>query len=86
MRTLTSERFARDTERALALGLTPRQSQVVALLAKGLGNREIAKTLHISQHTARVHVRELFGRLKVSNRVEAVNVLRGKVSGLHEKV
>ena len=56
--------------------LTRRETGVFALLIKGHGNREIGRELNISEFTARAHVRNIFSKLKVSNRVEAVNAVR----------
>ena len=69
-----------NKECALQLGLTQRQSEVIDLLAVGRGDKEIAYALGMSHSTARVHVREIYARLKVTNRVEAVNVLRAAVA------
>lgn len=52
--------------------LTPREREVLKLLADGLTNPEIAKSLSISRTTARAHVSHILGKLQVSNRSEAV--------------
>jgi DNA-binding NarL/FixJ family response regulator len=57
---------------AAELGLTPREMEVLALIAQGLTNREISDALVISQRTADVHVSRIFGKLNVHNRVSAV--------------
>lgn len=53
-------------------GLTPREQEVLALLAEGLTNPEIAERLVISHSTARTHVSHILSKLDVSNRAEAV--------------
>ncbi len=53
------------------LGLTPREIQVLALLADGLSNREIAGRLFISNKTASVHVSHILSKLSVPNRAAA---------------
>jgi DNA-binding CsgD family transcriptional regulator/tetratricopeptide (TPR) repeat protein len=53
------------------IGLTPRETEVLALLATGLGNAAIAERLFISPKTASVHVSNILGKLEVANRVEA---------------
>jgi two-component system, NarL family, response regulator YdfI len=52
--------------------LTPREIEVLQLLASGLGNREIASRLKISAHTAKFHVASIMGKLGASTRTEAV--------------
>ncbi len=54
--------------------LTPREREVLALLAAGLTNREIARQLFISDKTASVHVTNIKGKLEVRTRVEAAAV------------
>src|SRR5690606_34930527 len=51
--------------------LTPREVEILQLVAEGIGNREIAERLDISYHTAMKHVSNIIGKLKVSNRMEA---------------
>jgi DNA-binding NarL/FixJ family response regulator len=52
--------------------LSKRESEVVRWLAEGLGNREIAKELHISEHTVKNYLFRIFNKLGVSSRVEVV--------------
>jgi len=56
--------------------LTHRQKQVVALLAVGKANKEIAKEFSISDKTVKAHLSEIFKRLEVSNRTQAVHQAR----------
>ena len=51
--------------------LTPRELEVLALIAEGLTNREIAGALFISQSTAKVHTRHILEKLGVRTRTEA---------------
>jgi DNA-binding NarL/FixJ family response regulator len=51
--------------------LTPRETEVLALLAQGQSNREIARTLTISRATVKVHVERIIRKLKVSDRTQA---------------
>ena len=53
-------------------GLTPREREVLGLLAKGLQNKEIAAVLHIGERTAKFHVSALLRKLGAGNRTEAV--------------
>jgi DNA-binding NarL/FixJ family response regulator len=56
------------------LGLTPRETEVLALVARGLTNREIADQLVISVKTASVHVSHILRKLDASNRVDAAAI------------
>ena len=56
--------------------LTPRQKDVLTLLADGLSNREIAKVLHIAEPTTKIHVSGLMRVLNVRNRTEAAVLAR----------
>jgi DNA-binding NarL/FixJ family response regulator len=62
--------------------LTPREIEVLRLLADGLGNKEIAARMNISEHTIKFHIRSILGKLGASSRTEAVS--RGLRSGLIE--
>ena len=59
-------------ERLAEVGLTRREEQVLALLAQGDTNRQIAKTLFISQKTVNVHVSNILAKLGTPNRAAAV--------------
>jgi DNA-binding NarL/FixJ family response regulator len=54
--------------------LTPRELQVLRMLADGLGNKEIAGQLNISDHTAKFHVAQILAKLRASSRTEAVSI------------
>ena len=62
--------------------LTPREAEVLRLLADGLGNKEIAQRLSVSEHTIKFHIRSILGKLGAASRTEAVT--RGLRSGLIE--
>jgi DNA-binding NarL/FixJ family response regulator len=57
---------------ALVEPLTPRESEVLQLLAQGLPNKAIAEKLHISDHTAKFHVNAILGKLGAQTRTEAL--------------
>lgn len=59
--------------------LTPRESEVHELLAQGLTNEEIAKSLFISVSTTKVHVKHIYEKLGVRSRLEAARALRDDV-------
>lgn len=52
--------------------LTPREIEVLRMIAEGLGNKEIASKLGISDHTVKFHISSTFAKLGASNRAEAV--------------
>ena len=54
--------------------LTPREREVLHLLAAGLGNKEIAGRLSISDHTAKFHVSQILAKLNAVSRAEAVSI------------
>lgn len=65
-------RGPRAATRGHPAGLTPRESQVLTLLAEGLSNRELGRVLHISPRTAAHHVSAILAKLGVRRRAEAV--------------
>ncbi len=56
--------------------ITPRQQQVLSLLAQGFSNKEIGRTLHLAEGTVKAHVAALLKLLGVRNRTEAANKAR----------
>lgn len=54
--------------------LTPREVEVLGMLAEGLGNKAIARRLSISEHTVKFHVSSIFTKLNASSRTEAVTL------------
>ena len=58
----------------LAEALTPREGEVLQMLASGLGNKEIAAKLAISEHTVKFHVASILGKLGATSRTEAVSL------------
>jgi two-component system NarL family response regulator len=60
--------------RALQAPLSAREVEVVRLIAQGMRNKEIATALHITEETAKVHVRRVFAKLDVNDRTAAVRV------------
>lgn len=60
--------------------LTRRQAQLISMIERGMGNREIAQELEISEHTVKVHLWRLFRKFGVKSRTQAIHAAR--VSGL----
>jgi len=67
-------RPARSEEAELIEPLTPREREVLQMLASGLGNKEIAARMKISEHTAKFHVAQILGKFGASSRTEAVTI------------
>ncbi|HEX7097427.1 MAG TPA: response regulator transcription factor, partial [Acidimicrobiales bacterium] len=63
-----------DDNAVARLGLTPREAEVLALVAAGRTNREIGTELYVSEKTASVHVSNILRKLGVNSRVEAAAV------------
>jgi DNA-binding NarL/FixJ family response regulator len=68
----TADRAAAESDEIPAL--TPRERQVLALLAEGASNKAIARALSISVHTVKFHVASLSEKLGASGRLEAVAI------------
>ncbi len=67
---------------AAAEPLTRREEEVLDLLAKGYGNKRIAELLHVSVHTVRSHVYNVYDKLHVHNKVEALNKYQKRSAGI----
>ncbi|MFD1720609.1 response regulator transcription factor [Amnibacterium endophyticum] len=55
-----------------AEGVTDRESEILAFIAQGLSNADIAELVHLSPNTVKTHIRAAYRKIGVSNRVEAV--------------
>ncbi|GAB4284783.1 MAG: response regulator transcription factor [Oscillatoriaceae cyanobacterium] len=64
----------RSLKVAEKLPLTPREIEVLEMLAAGVGNKIIAKRLSISEHTVKFHISSIFTKLGASSRTEAVTL------------
>ena len=63
-----------------ALGITPRELEILSLIAEGLSNREIADRLFVSENTVKTHCSRAFDKLGARRRTQAVQL--GKQLGL----
>lgn len=72
--------FARDTARLKALGITPRELEILEMIASGLSNREIAEKIFVSENTVKTHSSRLFDKLGAKRRTQAVQL--GKEAGI----
>ena len=58
------------------LGLTPRELEILTLIAEGLSNREIAERLYVSENTVKTHSANLFTKLNARRRTQAVQIAK----------
>jgi DNA-binding NarL/FixJ family response regulator len=72
LRLATSERKKDYEEQMAAQQLTPREREILQALAEGLSDRQIADRLHISFETERNHISNIFGKLGVDSRLQAL--------------
>ena len=76
----SSQPFALNEERLKLLGVTRRELEILALIAQGMSNREIADKLFVSENTVKTHSSRLFDKLGAKRRTQAVQL--GKEMGL----
>lgn len=77
------QRNAESAETGHALGLTPRETEVLMALKDGLSNRRIATTLGISESTVVSHIRNLMRKVGATNRTEAVYMALRRLGAAH---
>jgi len=68
--------FQRNDAAIRSLGLTPRECEILALLASGQSNKELARTLGVSPNTIKTHVARVYEKLEVERRIEAIEKAR----------
>ena len=71
-----SDAFVRDDTRVEALGITPRELEILEAMAAGFSNREIADRLFVSENTVKTHVGRIFGKLSARRRTQAVQLAK----------
>lgn len=74
------EPFLRNEKRREDLGVTPRELEILELIAQGMSNREIAEKLFVSENTVKTHSSRVFDKLGAKRRTQAVQL--GKEFGL----
>ncbi|MDX2184756.1 MAG: response regulator transcription factor [Gemmatimonadaceae bacterium] len=68
--------FVRDDAQVSALGLTPRELEILSLMAEGLSNREIAERAFVSENTVKTHAGRVLDKLGAARRTQAVQRAR----------
>jgi two-component system, NarL family, response regulator LiaR len=77
---VSGELFRPDDRKREQLGITPRELEILELIAQGLSNREIAGKLFVSENTVKTHSSRVFDKLGAKRRTQAVQL--GKEMGL----
>jgi len=72
--------FAVNSRKLEELGITPRELEILELIAKGMSNREIADKLFVSENTVKTHSNRVFDKLGAKRRTQAAQL--GKEFGL----
>jgi DNA-binding CsgD family transcriptional regulator len=68
--------FVRNEAAIRSLGLSPRECEILTLLASGQSNKEMARTLAISPNTIKTHLARVYEKLEVQRRVQAIEKAR----------
>ena len=63
--------------------LSPREHEILAHIAQGASNKEIARALDIAETTVKIHVQHILRKLNLSSRVQAAVYAAGRASGAH---
>jgi DNA-binding CsgD family transcriptional regulator len=66
--------FVRDHSRVQSLGITPRELEILELIAAGLSTREIAERVFVSENTVKTHSSRVFDKLGARRRTQAVQL------------
>jgi DNA-binding CsgD family transcriptional regulator len=70
------EPFTRNDAAVRSLGLSPRECEILELLASGESNKEMARRLGISPNTVKTHIARVYEKLEVQKRVQAIEKAR----------
>src|SRR6185503_16175083 len=68
--------YERNDAAVRSLGLTPRECEILELLASGRSTKEIARQLEISPNTAKTHLANVYQKLEVQRRTQAIHKAR----------
>ncbi|MES2179667.1 MAG: LuxR C-terminal-related transcriptional regulator [Gemmatimonadota bacterium] len=68
--------FTRNVHKVETLGITPRELEILELIASGLSNREIAEKVFVSENTVKTHSSRLFEKLDAKRRTQAVQTAK----------
>ncbi|MGH1539448.1 MAG: LuxR C-terminal-related transcriptional regulator [Arenicella sp.] len=71
-----NETYIHGTDSLTDFDLTSRQVEILTLIAKGYANKTVAQSLSISPETVKSHLKEIFRRIGVDNRIEAIDFAR----------
>jgi DNA-binding CsgD family transcriptional regulator len=66
--------FVRDQVKLESLGITPRELEILELIAEGLSNKEIATRAFVSENTVKTHLSRVFDKLNARRRTQAVQL------------
>ena len=66
--------FVRDQSKLESLGITPRELEILELIAAGLSNKEIATRVYVSENTVKTHSSRVFDKLGARRRTQAVQL------------
>ncbi|HEY6243799.1 MAG TPA: response regulator transcription factor [Pyrinomonadaceae bacterium] len=72
----SAEPFLVNQSRVRDLGITKRELEILALIAQGLSNREIAEKLFVSENTVKTHSSRLLDKLSAKRRTQAVQIAK----------
>ena len=75
-RPLSAAMRLRRSERSERSKLTPRELEVIRLMAQAMRNKEIATVLGLSEQTVHAHIKNIFLKLQVADRIAAINLAR----------
>lgn len=76
--------FTVNEDRHRELAITPRELEILGLLARGLRAREIAAALFVSENTVKTRTARLFDKLGVNRRIKAVEAARSQIRSFKE--